>query len=85
MWGPSTHDDDIMSSALQNSTMCIYIYRERDISIYIYIVFHALCMIMCFGRSKCEASEGHGVILYQSGCSKGFQQRCCFQNRSGGQ
>ena len=24
-------------------------------------------MIMYFGRSKCEASRGHGVILYQSG------------------
>ena len=24
-------------------------------------------MIMHFGRSKCEASTGHGVVLYQSG------------------
>ena len=24
-------------------------------------------MTMYFGRSKCEASTGHGVILYQSG------------------
>ena len=60
--------------------------KEYGVYINVYVnVFHALNMIMYFGRSKCEASAGHGVVLYQSGCSKGFQQRCCFQNRSGGQ
>ena len=42
-------------------------------------------MIMYFGRSKCEASAGQGVVLHQPGYSKGFQQHCCFQNRSGRQ
>ena len=63
----------------------IYIYTYIYIYIYIYICVHTFSVMLYFGRSKCEASAGHGVILYQSGCSKGFQQRCCFQNRSGGQ
>ena len=29
-------------------------------------------MIMYFGRSKCEASAEQGVVLHQSGYSKGF-------------
>ena len=38
--------------------------------IYIYVnVFHALNVIMFFRGSKCEAFAGHGVILYQFGCS----------------
>ena len=57
------NDDDIMLSAMYAKLqyICLYIYIH---------VFHALCMIMYFGRSKCEASAGHGVILYQFGCAK---------------
>ena len=47
------------------------------------ILGYCTVLIMYFGPSKREASAGHGVVLYQSGKSKGFQQRCCFQNRSG--
>ena len=57
----------------------IYIYIFININIYIYIckcvscnVFHALNVILYFGRSKCEVFAGHGMILYQSGCSKVF-------------
>ena len=35
-------------------------------------------MIMYFGRSKCEASTGHSVVLYQSG----FPTLLCSENIS---
>ena len=55
----------------------IYIFININIYIYIFVnVFHALNVILYFGRSKREVFAGHAVILYQSGCSKGFQQRC---------
>ena len=54
---------------LKITYILIYIY----IKIYIFVnVFHALNVILYFGRSKCEVFAGHGMILYQSGCSKGF-------------
>ena len=46
--------------------------RNTNVHGYIYIyvnVFHALNVIMFFRGSKCEAFAGHGVILYQFGCS----------------
>ena len=51
----------------------IYIYVRVCVCVCVFVnVFMHYIMIMYFGRSKREASAGHGVVLYQSGCSKGF-------------
>ena len=71
---------ETVSTIFSRITRIIYIYTHYFL-IYICEIFY---VILYFGRSKCEASAGHRVILYQYGCSKGFQQRCCFRNRSGG-
>ena len=50
----------------------VYIYMYILEIVFHEIVFHALYIIMYFGRSKCEASAEHGVVLHQSKYSKGF-------------
>ena len=44
------------------------LYHEQiHTYVVIYTCFHALYLIMSGGCSKCGASAGHGVVLYQSG------------------
>ena len=60
----------------------ILLNKSRYIYIYIYLFiysFNATYLIMYFGRSKCEAVAGHGVILYQFGSSTLLLSDCIGQ------
>ena len=46
--------------------MCVYVYTYICVCVN---VLHALNVITFLRGSKCEAFAGHGVILYQFGCS----------------